>query len=256
MIDSDLEELVRTFIEVCRRVEAKGFVAAYDGNISLRLPNSNILTTPTGINKSLVQPQDLVEITLDGVQVGGTREPSSEMGMHLFIYHRRPDIRAVVHCHPVHATAFAAARIPLTGNVFPEVIVGLGSVPLAPYATPSTHEVSDSMAPFVQHADAILLSNHGVVTYGKDLWDAYFKMEKVEHAAHIESVARSLGGLTVLTNEDLAKLARLATGYKGKDFSETTAGSSQTGDVHLTVTQDEMVAIVDEVKKRLRQLSS
>ena len=256
MVDSDLEELVRTFIEVCRRVDAKGFVAAYDGNISARLPNGNILATPTNVNKSLVQPRDLVEMTLEGVQVGGSRAPSSELGMHLFIYHHRPDVNAVVHCHPVHATAFAAARTPLTGNVFPEVIVGLGTIPLAPYATPSTHEVADSIAPFVRDSDAILLSNHGIVTYAKDLWDAYFKMEKVEHAAHIESVAMSLGGVSALTQEDLAKLARLLPEYGRRDISPTHAGYAQSGEADLSVSHDELMKIVDEVKKRLRQLPS
>ena len=173
--------------------------------------------------------------------------------MHLFIYQNRPDVNAVVHCHPVHATAFAAARIPLTECVFPEVIVGLGAIPLAPYATPSTPEVSASIAPFIRTADAILLANHGAVTCGKDLWDAYFKMEKVEHTAHIQFVARMLGGVKALSSDEVEKLRAISGTNYGKDFSGKPAcdpGPAQTDD---DITEEEFQAIVDQVKKRLNQ---
>ena len=149
------------------------------------------------------------------------------MDMHLFIYQHRPDVNAVVHCHPVYATAFATARIPLTECLFPEVIVGLGAVPLAPYATPSTKEVGASIAPFVGSADAILLSNHGVVTYGKNVWDAYFKMEKVEQIAHIQYAARTLGGEKLLLREEVAKLRAISMPRYGKDFSAKPACEAQ-----------------------------
>jgi L-fuculose-phosphate aldolase len=129
-----------------------------------------------------------------------------ELGMHLFIYQQRSDVEAVVHAHPPYATGFATARIALDKNILPEVVFGLGSVPLAQYATPSTGEVAESIAPFVQTSDAILLQNHGVVTYGADLDDAFFKMEKVEHAAHIAFVARMLGGERQLSPNEVAKL--------------------------------------------------
>ncbi|MDP1676505.1 MAG: class II aldolase/adducin family protein [Bacteroidota bacterium] len=197
-------------INVCRRVEAKGFVSATDGNISVRLQNGNILATPTSLNKGLVRAEDLVELSLDGKQISGKRKPSTEMKMHLFIYQHRNDVNAVVHCHPIYATGFAAAGIPLKENVFPEVIVGFGNIPLAAYATPSTEEVGESLRPFVKTHDAILLSNHGVVTYGNDVWDAYFRMEKVEHIAHTLFVAETLGGTKQLSSVQVARLKELA----------------------------------------------
>lgn len=251
MITEDLQRLVEAFIEVCRRIEAKGFVSATDGNVSVRLPNGNILTTPTAMNKGVLKARDLVEITPCGTKVAGSREPSSEIDMHLFVYESRPDIAAVVHCHPIYATAFATARISLSECLFPEVIVGLGAVPLAPYATPSTTEVRDSIAPYVHSADAILLSNHGVVTYGSDVWDAYFKLEKVEHAAHIQYVARMLGGEKPLTSEQISKLRAISAASYGKDFSWRPSCEVAPGPGEGELTSEEIRTIVDEVKKRL-----
>jgi len=199
-------DLARHIVAVCRDLYEKGFVTATDGNVSTRLPNGNILATPTSVNKGRVHENDLVEVTLDGVPVGAGRAPSMELGIHLFVYRERPDVRAVVHAHPPYATGFATARIPLDQPLFPEVIFGLGAIPLAEFAAPSTPEMAASIAPFVKSSNAILLMNHGVVTYGRDLDDAYFKMEKVEHAAHIVFVARTLGGEKTLTAEQVQKL--------------------------------------------------
>ena len=210
-------------LDVCHHLYTKGFVTATDGNVSARLENGNILATRSSINKGMVTENDLVEVTIDGEQVRGSGRPSTELGMHLFIYQLRPDVHAVVHAHPTYATGFATARIPLTECLFPEVIVGLGAIPLADYATPSTPEVAASLAPFLKNADAILLANHGVVTYGSDLLEAYFKMEKVEHAAHITFVARMLGGEKTLSNAELEKLRRVSVESYGKDFSNKIA---------------------------------
>ncbi|MDE3058457.1 MAG: class II aldolase/adducin family protein [Bacteroidota bacterium] len=260
LLDNSFEER-NILVEICRRIADKGFVTATDGNVSTRLPSGIILATPTSINKGFVTAADLVEVNLDGVQLSGSRMPSSEMDMHLFIYRNRPDVNAVVHCHPPYATGFAAARVPLNECLFPEVIVNLGAIPLAPYATPSTPEVGDSIAPFVNNADAILLSNHGVVTYGKDLWDAYFKMEKVEHAAHIVFVARMLGGAKPLSAEQVEKLRSISVESYGKDFSgkiackleHGAAGDNDAGTFALS--QEEYTLIVEEVKKRLSRHS-
>lgn len=203
-------DLARQLVSVSHRLYERGFVTATDGNVSTRLPNGNILATPTSMNKGSVTEADLVELAPDGSPVSKGRRASSEIGMHLFIYRERPDVHAVVHAHPTYATGFAAAGIGLTEPVFPEVIVGLGRIPLASYATPTTHEVAESIAPFVKEAHAILLSNHGVVTYGKSLDDAYYKMEKVEHAAHMLFVARMLGGVRVLNGEQVSKLLSAA----------------------------------------------
>ncbi len=216
-------EILSQLVDVCHRLYDRGMVTATDGNISVRLSNGNILATRSGINKGMVTQNDFVEVTLEGRQVGGSGKPSTEVGMHLYIYQQRHDANAVVHAHPTFATGFATARIALDSCMFPEVIVGLGAIPLAEYATPSTPEVAASLAPFVKNSEAILLANHGVVTFGPSLYDAYFKMEKVEHAAHITFVAKMLGGARSLTEEELAKLRGVSVQSYGKDFSNKIA---------------------------------
>ena len=183
-----------------------GFVAATDGNVSVRLPGGNILITRRGLKKDETRRSDLVEVSPDGMLVRGANAMSTETGMHLFIYRRRPDVGAVVHAHPVCATGFAVARVALDACLLPEVVAGLGVVPLAEYATPSTDEVARSLAPFVDRAEAILLANHGVVTYGRDAYEAYARMEKVEQSARITLVARLLGGGVSLTTEEVERL--------------------------------------------------
>jgi L-fuculose-phosphate aldolase len=246
-------EVAEILVEICHRIAEKGFVTATDGNVSARLPSGNILATPTSMNKGFVTKNDLVEVNLDGAQHSGTRQPSSEMDMHLFIYKNRSDVAAVVHCHPPYATGFATARLPLNECLFPEVIVNLGAIPLAPYATPSTEEVSNSIAPFVKNADAILLANHGVVTYGKDLWDAYFKMEKVEHAAHIVFVARMLGGEKPLSAEQVQLLRNISVESYGKDFSGKIACGTGIAKPEEELNDEEYKFILNEVKRRLNQ---
>jgi L-fuculose-phosphate aldolase len=217
-------------VDICHRLYAKGFVTAMDGNVSVRLENGNFLTTRTSVNKGMVTAEDLVEVDPNGQPITSDLQPSTELGMHLYIYSQRPDINAVVHAHPTYATGFAVARQSLSDCVLPEVIVGLGAIPVAEYATPSTNEVADSLAPFVAKSEAILLANHGVVTFGKDLYDAYFKMEKVEHAAHITFVARMLGGERVLSAEDISKLRAASLESYGKDITKSIAcepGSSE-----------------------------
>ncbi len=224
-------------VEICHRLYSRGMVTATDGNVSIRLANGNILATRSGINKGMVAEGDLVEVTVGGEQVSGTGKPSTELGMHLFIYRQRPDIHAVVHAHPVYATGFATARKPLDECVFPEVIVGLGAIPLAAYATPSTSEVAASLEPFVKTADAILLANHGVVTYCCNLQDAYFKMEKVEHAAHIMFIAEMLGGAHALAKEEVEKLRAISLESYGKDFSGKVACSPDEGAADIAESQ-------------------
>jgi L-fuculose-phosphate aldolase len=237
-------------VDVCHRLYAKGFVTASDGNVSTRLENGSVLATRSGINKGIVTADDLVEVTSHGEQIAGSGRPSTELGMHLFIYLQRPDVQAVVHAHPTHATGFATAGIPLDQCLFPEVIVGLGAIPLAEYATPSTPEVAASLAPFVKNSEAILLANHGVVTYGSDVYDAYFKMEKVEHAAHITFIARMLGGVRALSDEEVEKLREVSVKSYGKDFSSKIACSTDSaqGD---EMTDQEIRAYVEEKLHKL-----
>lgn len=202
--------IAEQLIAVAHRVDARGLVTATDGNISARLPGGTILTTPSGTNKGMLRPDDLVEVTPEGEIIAGDRRPSTEIKMHLFIYRQRPDIHAVVHCHPVHATAMAAAGTSITPNVFPEVVVTLGEVPLAPYATPSTEALAESLRPFVLDHAAILLANHGAVTFASDLWGACFAMEKLEQTAHMMFIAKAFGGARPLTDAQIEELKILA----------------------------------------------
>lgn len=204
------QQIARAVVDVCHRLAVRGFVAASDGNVSARLASGNILITRAGINKGQVRREDLVEVTPEGKKVRGRGSASTELGMHLFIYRRRPDVRAVVHAHPICATGFAAARISLDACVFPEVIVGIGAIPLARYATPSTGEVAHSIAPFVGNTDALLLANHGAVTFGRDTQEAFFRMEKVEYTAQVTLVARTLGGAVPLSRDELEKLRAIS----------------------------------------------
>jgi L-fuculose-phosphate aldolase len=243
-------EIVRSIVLICHKLYERGFVSATDGNVSARLECGNILITPTALNKGQVGESDLVELKADGSPVTLSRKASTELDMHLFIYSQRMDVQAVVHAHPPHATGFATARVPLTACLFPEVIVGLGAIPLANYATPSTKEVSDSLAPHVKTADAILLANHGVVTYGKDVEDAWFKMEKVEHAAHITFVARVLGGEKSLSSADIEKLNRISESSYSKDFSNKIACEPVT--TSQEPSESELKEMIKEVMSRMK----
>ncbi|MGH7600838.1 MAG: class II aldolase/adducin family protein [bacterium] len=198
--------------EIGRRMYEKNFVASNDGNISARLDAERILTTPTGVSKGFMTPESMVIVDLDG-QPLSSGKPSSEILLHLFIYRERPEAQAVVHAHPLHATGFAVAGISFEECVTPEIIVTLGSIPLAPYGTPSTHKLPETLRPFVHHNDAFLLANHGAVTVGKDLWDAYYKMERLEHYAHILFISRQLGGEKLLPREQVQELLDLRGKY-------------------------------------------
>jgi L-fuculose-phosphate aldolase len=204
--------LRRQICEIGRRLYEKNFVAANDGNISVRLDANRVLTTPTGVSKGFMTPESMVIVDLEGRPLS-TGKPSSEILLHLFIYRERPDVQAVVHAHPLHATGFAAAGLSLEGCVTAEIIVTLGSIPLAPYGTPSTPKLPDTLRPYIHHHDAFLLANHGAVTAGKDLWEAYYKMERLEHYAHIILISRQLGGEKILPRDDVKELLSLRAKY-------------------------------------------
>lgn len=204
----------REYILECgRRLYNKGFVAANDGNISVKINDHEILATPTGRSKGFLRADELVMLGLSGNVLEGRSKPSTEIQMHLAIYDERPDVRAVVHAHPPYATGFATANLPMADCVLAEIVTTLGSIPIAPYATPSTTELADSIRKYIRHADAVLLANHGVVTCGKDVFDAYYKMERVEHYAHILFVAKMLGGERVLGHEEVQKLSQIRSTY-------------------------------------------
>src|SRR3989442_11942758 len=176
-----------------RTLHERGFVAATDGNLSVRLDDWRILATPTSMCKGMIRPSDLVIVALEGRRLAGRRDVSSEIAMPLLIYQLRPDVRGIVHAHPRTATGFAAAGMALNQPLVCEVVIGLGLIPLAPYGTPGTPELAATLEPLIPQYDAILMANHGVVTYGPDLQSAYMKMETVEHFAQIALVTHVLG---------------------------------------------------------------
>lgn len=193
-----------------------GFVAANDGNISCRLDENTVLTTPTGVSKSLLTPDKIVKVDMQGniLEAVNSIKPSSELPMHLICYKTRPDIKAVVHAHPPTATGFAIAHIPLDDYSMPEAIIFIGSVPIAQYGTPSTLEVPESLLPYLKDHDAILLENHGAITVGVDLMTAYFRMETLEHFAKVSLVARQLGGAKELNMEQINACIELRKKFK------------------------------------------
>ncbi len=202
------EEHRRDICAVGQWIHKRSYVASTDGNISLRLDPRRILTSPTGISKGMMTPEDMVITDLNGVKLSGRRNPSSELAMHLLIYRRRPDINAVCHAHPPTATGYASAGIPLNKAILAELVLSLGCIPVAGYGTPGTAELTDAIEPLVQSYDAILMANHGVVTYGPDLLTAFFRMETTEHFAQVALVTETAWQTSVAFRRGCGKIAR------------------------------------------------
>ena len=209
-----------------RMLHDQGYVAATDGNLSVRLQDGTVLTSPTCVGKGMMDPDDLVVVDLTGRKVRGHRQPSSEIAMHLLIYRMRPDVHGVVHAHPPTATGFAAAGLALDEPLVSEIVITLGSVPLAPYATPGTPALCESLSPLVADHDAILMSNHGVVAYGEDLNEAFMKMETVEHFAKIALVAHTLGKKQTLSKANVDKLVEVRARYRANASGKRPAAAA------------------------------
>jgi L-fuculose-phosphate aldolase len=208
------EEAARgEIVEVGRRLWARGFVASNDGNISVRIGDDRLLATPKSVSKGFMTPDMMVTTDLAGRKVGGDRDASSELKMHLAVYEARPDVHAVVHAHPPLATGFAVAGIPLDRAVLAEVVTTLGSIPIADYATPSTAELPQEVRKFITAHDGLLLANHGALTVAGDLMAAYYKMETIEHFARITLVTRILGRERLLSREEVLRLQELRGSY-------------------------------------------
>ncbi|HEX5423029.1 MAG TPA: class II aldolase/adducin family protein [Candidatus Acidoferrales bacterium] len=269
------EEHRREICEVGRWIYDRGYVAGTDGNISVRLDARRILTSPTCLNKGMMTPGDMVIIDYDGAKLSGDRKPSSEMGMHLLIYRRRPDVNAICHAHPPTATGYAAAGIPLNRAMLAELVATLGCVPLASYGTPGTPELAAAIEPLVANHDAMLLANHGVVAYGQDLLTAFFRMDTVEHSARIGLVSRMLGKQVLLSQDEVGKLLACRTSHNGHATAEpprlVTAGSpaaqdfsaqadscastvigTVNGDEHVTLTRAELDGLIEEAIRKDR----
>ncbi len=255
------DEHRRDICAVGRLVHSRAFVAATDGNISVRLDSRRILTSPTGMSKGMMTPDDLVITDLRGRKVSGRREASSELAMHLLIYNRRPEVFSVVHAHPPTATAHAAAQIPLNKALLSELIIALGCIPVAPYGTPGTQELSDALEPMVQNYDAILLANHGVVTCGADLLAAFFRMETVEHFAQVSLMTELLAKQVLLSGRDVEKLLVARARYGTTTAATVIPGCPVTSDdaalgeqrpERISVTREELEALIEEAVRKDR----
>jgi L-fuculose-phosphate aldolase len=209
MTDAALDQLKADIVEVGRRLYARGFVASNDGNITIRIGEDRLLTTPKSVSKGFMAPGMMVVVDMDGRKVAGVRDASSELKMHLEVYRQRADVNAVVHAHPALATGFAVAGIPLDRAVLAEVICTLGSIPIAEYATPSTQELPNAVRQYIKAHDGLLLANHGALTVGADVFAAYYKMETIEHFARISLTARLLGGERLISQEEVLRLQSL-----------------------------------------------
>jgi L-fuculose-phosphate aldolase len=252
---SDIREEI---IRVGRLLHQKGFISASDGNISVRLDDDRIITTPTGLSKGFLTKDQLVVIDMKGKKVSGSLNPSSEILMHLCVYEERKDVKAVVHAHPPISTAFSIAGVSLAKCILPEVVCTLGAIHTTDYATPGTHEVPQVIRELIKTHDALILDRHGTLTVGKELFEAYMKVEKVEHTAAVTLAARQLGNVRLLPDEEVGKLeercgikAIRSESHKCVDCNG--CGLSEPGEKDED--EDELVKkIYDEVKKEMTKV--
>ena len=212
-IERSERELRRQLTRFSKWMYRLGFAPGTSGNLSARLDSERIVATPTGCSKYLLRSSDMVIVDLNGHLLSGTRNVTSEIGMHLAVYNSRPDVQAVVHAHPPIATAFASCGMALDMPLCAELIMTLGKIPLAAYATTGTDEVGASLAPYLRDHDAILMANHGLVTYGKDLLDAFMKLETTEHFAQVCLAAHELGCPRLIEEDAIRKLQQARTRY-------------------------------------------
>ena len=246
------DELKEDICEVGRRLYRHGYIAAMEGNVSVRISEEEVLSTPAGVCKGYLTPDMIVSCDFSGKRLEGSQRVSTEIEMHLTVYRARPDVRAVVHAHPPKSTAFAVAGVPLNRAVLAEVIVTLGCVPLAEYGTPSTKQLADSVDRLVRTSDGLLLSNHGALTVGKDAYDAYYKMEVVEHFAEISLISRLLGGERLLPREEVSRLLELRRGVyqlegpPGGDACPVPAEAAGRGSETIELSRDELVMLISD----------
>ncbi len=203
-------EAKNQIVEIGRRVWTKEWVAANDGNISCKISEDEYVCTPTGVSKGFMEISDLIVVDKKGRKIsGGPLNPSSEIKMHLYVYGKRPDVNAVCHAHPPTATGFAVSGISLDQCVLPEVVAMMGQIPLSPYGLPSTDEIPKAIEPYIANNSAVLLANHGALTWGESLMQAYYRMETMEHFAKILLVSIQLGKVNLFTEEQVKALEGL-----------------------------------------------
>lgn len=204
-------------LEVCKTAYQRGYISGVEGNFSLRLKNDTLLTTPAGCCKGRLNASELLLTNLDGeaLDIPGNRnkKPSTELKMHLAVYKHRPDAMAVAHAHPTVATAFTIAGKSLNRCISPEAVLNLGEIAIAPYATPSTEEVPQSIIPHLAHSNTLLLAHHGALTYGPDIWQAFYRLEALEQHAKILLIANMLGGEKTLSGAQVERLFEVCSVY-------------------------------------------
>ncbi len=250
--------LKQDIVEVGIRMYQRGYVASNDGNISARLDENKFLVTPTGVSKGFMKPEDLIVVNIDGKILSGIKKPSSEVFMHLQVYKDRPDVNSVCHAHPPYATGFAVAGIPLDKCILPEVIITLGSIPLIEYGTPGTEELYRPVTKLLKDYDAFLLANHGALTVGSDVINAYHKMETVEHFAQIAFVSMQLGYQNTLSKEQVEKLKDQREKFGIKTTVGCVSSEEDSGPIAKTeqskVMNDELIKkLTDEVLKQIHK---
>jgi L-fuculose-phosphate aldolase len=199
----------KAVVEIGRRLYNRGMIAGTEGNISVRLEDNRIIITPSGLAKDRLSPEDIVIVDNNGKHLEGGKKASSELLMHLFIYKSRPEITACIHSHPPYATAFAVAGVPLAEDILPEVALFVGNIPLTYYAPPGTDAVPKSLEPHIETSNAFLLRNHGLLTIGRTLEEAFNRHETVEHYARIVLLARRLGSVEAIPSEDFQRLEKM-----------------------------------------------
>ncbi len=221
-------EIKKQICEIGKRIYDRGMVAANDGNISVKISDNEFLCTPTGVSKGFMTPDYICRVDKEGnvLEANGSFKPSSEIKMHMRVYKHRPDVKSVVHAHPIYATSFAIAGIPLTQPIMPEAVIALGCVPIAEYGTPSTNEIPDAVEKYLPYFDAVLLANHGALSFSDSLLAAYHKMESLEFYAQLLFNARQLGGPKELSDEQVKGLyeIRRQFGLKGKHPADICVG--------------------------------
>lgn len=240
-------EVKKEICEIGKRIYNKGMVAANDGNISVKLNDNEFLCTPTGVSKGFMTPDYICKVDKTGkvLKANGNFKPSSEIKMHMRVYVQRPDVQSVVHAHPMYATGFAIAGIPLDQPIMPEAVIGLGEVPIVPYGTPSTMEIPDAVEKYLENYDAVLLENHGALTYADCLLGAYHKMESVEFYAQLLFIAKQVGGPQELPDSEVKKLCNMRASYglTGRHPGEAILNRKASG--------EDKEATVEEITRRI-----
>lgn len=250
-------EARRIIVEVGRLLYERGYVVSSDGNLSIRLDENLVLATPTMTCKGRMTAEMLALTDLNGNPIND-KKPSSELAMHLLIYKKRPDVRAVCHAHPPYGTAFAVAGLSIDKPILSEVILTLGCVPLTAYGTPSTEELTKAIEPFVEHHNALLMQNHGAVAYGKDLWQAFDRLETLEHTAKIAILAKILGGAQHLPKDAIEKLINIRekAGYLTKEArnqvcrylnNDSQHREAQMNGKKFSFTREELIELLSQV---------